>query len=192
MLKNYISDYIQAQKEAYDLIPQDKVAELIEIYRKALHENRQIFTIGNGGSASNSSHFIVDLSKLASDKIGKRFRANSLNENIAWITALGNDYDYSESFARQLMNFGNEGDLLMALSVSGNSPNLVKAFEWAKQNGLFTIALVGGKQGKLSEIADFCIVIDSEHYGRVEDAQMTICHIICYAFVENPQLATSQ
>jgi D-sedoheptulose 7-phosphate isomerase len=76
----------------------------------------------------------------------------------------------------------------MVMSVSGNSPNLVKALDWAKAQGIYTIALVGGKRGKLAEIADFVIMVDSEHYGRVEDAHMGICHVICYAFMENPEL----
>jgi len=74
------------------------------------------------------------------------------------------------------------------MSVSGNSPNVVHGVEWAKKNGLHTIALVGGKKGKLAEIADSVIVIDSPHYGRVEDAQMGVCHMLCYAFMENPSL----
>ena len=75
----------------------------------------------------------------------------------------------------------------MALSVSGSSPNVVRAVEWAREHGLFTIALVGAKRGRLAEIAEQAIVIDSTHYGRVEDAQMGICHVLCYAFMENPQ-----
>jgi D-sedoheptulose 7-phosphate isomerase len=86
------------------------------------------------------------------------------------------------------MNYGKAGDLALALSVSGNSPNVVRALEWAKANGLQTIALVGAKRGRMAEIADHVIVINSTHYGRVEDAQMGICHMLCYAFMENPNL----
>ncbi len=82
------------------------------------------------------------------------------------------------------MNFANPGDPILTMSVSGNSPNLVKAVEWSTKKGLKTIALVGGKRGRLAEIADEIIVIDSHHYGRVEDAHMGICHILCYAFME--------
>jgi D-sedoheptulose 7-phosphate isomerase len=105
------------------------------------------------------------------------------------MTALGNDYSYEEVFVGQLKNYGRKGDVVLALSVSGNSPNVVRALEWAKQNGLHVIALVGAKRGRMAEIADQAIVIDSTHYGRVEDAEMGICHMICYAFMENPQLA---
>jgi D-sedoheptulose 7-phosphate isomerase len=144
----------------------------------------RFFVFRNGGSAANASHFVTDLGKGASDKMNKPFRCLSLNDNTPWMTAISNDYSYEEVFSRQLMNFARPGDLVLILSVSGNSPNLVKAVEWAKKHGVYTIALVGAKLGKLAEIADFTIVADSTHYGRVEDVHMGICHIICYAFME--------
>jgi len=165
----------------------DAVAELIDRLRSALQENRQIFVFGNGGSAANASHFATDLGKGASDKMGKRFRVLSLNDNVSWMTALANDYAYEDIFVGQLQNYGQPGDLALSLSVSGNSPNCVKALAWAKQHGLQTVALVGAKRGRMAEIAERVIVINDMHYGRVEDAQMTICHLICYAFMENPE-----
>lgn len=187
-MQNWIRDYVTAQKAALDSIPADAVAGLIETFRQALKEDRQIFVFGNGGSAANASHFITDLGKGSSDKLARRFRCLSLNDNVSWMTALGNDYSYEEVFSRQLMNYGKPGDLVFVMSVSGSSPNVVRGVEWAKKNGLRTIALVGGKKGKLAEIADTTVVIDSTHYGRVEDAQMGICHMLCYAFMENPQI----
>lgn len=121
------------------------------------------------------------------DKLSKRFRCMSLNDNVSWMTAIANDYYYSEVFAKQLENYGRSGDLLMILSVSGNSPNVVKAVEWANSKGLTTIALVGAKVGRAGAIAQKKIVVQSEHYGYVEDAQMMICHMLCYAFMENPE-----
>src|ERR1043166_9645477 len=187
-MKSWINDYLKAQKMAWDSIPIEAVGSLIEKFQKALAEDRQLFVFGNGGSAANASHFITDLGKGSSDKLKKRFRCLSLNDNVSWMTALGNDYTYEDIYLRQLMNYGRPGDLAMALSVSGSSPNLVRAIEWAKSNGLYTIALVGAKRGRLAEIAEQVVVIDSTHYGRVEDAQMGICHMLCYAFMENPLL----
>lgn len=184
----WISEYLKAQKAALDSIPTEAVAHLIEKLQKALREDRQIFVFGNGGSAANASHFVTDLGKGASDKVRRRFRCLSLNDNVSWMTALGNDYSYDDIFVRQLMNFAQRGDLALAMSVSGNSPNVVLAMEWARTAGLQTIALVGGKRGKLADIAEQVIVIDSPHYGRVEDAHMGICHMLCYAFMENPAL----
>ncbi len=187
-MHDWIRNYLKAQKAAHDSIPVEAVAQLIETFREALRHDGQVFVFGNGGSAANSSHFATDLGKGASDKIGRRFRVLSLNDNVSWMTALGNDYSYEDVFVRQLMNYGRPGDVVLALSVSGNSPNVVRALEWAKANGLHTIALVGGKRGRMADIAAQVIVIQDTHYGRVEDAQMGICHMLCYAFMENPVL----
>ena len=187
-MKAWIENYLAEQRRVLESIPVQAVEKLVQVFQKALHDDRQIFVFGNGGSASNVSHFVTDLGKCSSDAAYRRFRCLSLNENSSWITALGNDYSYEEVYLRQLTNYGRKGDIAMALSVSGNSPNLVKAFEWCRKNGLYTIALVGGKKGRLAELADTTVVIDSTHYGRVEDCQMHICHMICYAFVENEAL----
>ena len=186
-MKQWISDYLRAQKTAHDSIPLEAVAELVGRLRLALQENRQIFVFGNGGSAANASHFATDLGKGASDKLDKRFRVLSLTDNVSWITALGNDYSYEDVFVGQLKNYGRAGDLALSMSVSGNSPNCVKALEWAAKNGLHTVALVGAKRGRMAEIAEQVIVINDTHYGRVEDAHMGICHVLCYAFMENPR-----
>jgi D-sedoheptulose 7-phosphate isomerase len=110
----------------------------------------------------------------------------SLNDNTSWITALANDYAYEDVFVGQLQNYARPGDLALSISVSGNSPNCVKALAWARQNGLHTVALVGSRRGRTAEIAEQTIVVQDTHYGRVEDVQMTICHLLTYAFQENP------
>lgn len=187
----YFQAYIDRQKAVYDAIPLDRVETVINLIRQCREDGRQLFAFGNGGSASNVSHFITDLGKSASDRMagtdgsGQRFRCLSLNENLSWITAIGNDYAYEDVYLRQLQNYARPGDLVLTLSVSGSSPNLVRAVEWANANGLTTIALVGGKRGRLAELAHEVIVIDDTHYGRVEDAQMTICHMLCYGFIES-------
>jgi D-sedoheptulose 7-phosphate isomerase len=157
---------------------------LLRTFQKALHDDCQIFVFGNGGSGTNASHFVTDLGKSASDKTYRRFRCLSLSDNISWITAIGNDYAYEDVFLRQLQNYARAGDVVLVMSVSGNSPNLVKAVAWCRENNIHTIALLGGKRGTLSELANDVVVIDDTHYGRVEDCHMHICHIICYAFVE--------
>ncbi len=188
-MKQWIADYIKAQKAAHDSISVDGVAQIIEKLRDALKEKRRVFVFGNGGSAANASHFATDLGKGASDKVGQRFQVISLNDNVSWMTALGNDYSYEDIFVGQLQNYAQAGDVVLGISVSGNSPNCVKALDWAKKNGLRTIALVGAKRGKMAEIAEQTIVIADAHYGRAEDAQMCICHLLCYAFMENPDWA---
>ncbi len=189
-MKDWIADYLIAQKKALDSIAVDQVVRLVELFGRALKEDRQIFAFGNGGSAANCSHFATDLGKGASDKLGRRFRVLALNDNVAWLTALGNDYAYEDVFVGQLQNYARPGDLAFSLSVSGNSPNCVKALTWAREHGLHTIAVVGAKRGRMAEIAEHVIVIHDTHYGRVEDAQMGVCHLLCYAFMEKPGFAT--
>ncbi|MGF7214286.1 D-sedoheptulose 7-phosphate isomerase [Spirosoma lacussanchae] len=189
MNQTYFQAYLQQQKAVYDAIPLDTVERIIHLVKQCREEDRQLFAFGNGGSASNVSHFITDLGKSASDSLlargeSNRFRCMSLNENLSWITALGNDYNYEDVYLRQLQNYARPGDLVITLSVSGSSPNVVKAVEWARDNGLITVALVGGKRGRVADLAHEVIVINETHYGRVEDAQMTICHMICYGFIE--------
>jgi D-sedoheptulose 7-phosphate isomerase len=188
-MKTWLADYLARQKAILDVIPLDAVETLIETFGEALRQDRQIFVCGNGGSAANAAHFVTDLGKGSSDKLSRRFRCLSLNDNNSWITALGNDYSYEDVFVGQLTNFARAGDLLFLMSVSGNSPNAVKAAQWARHHQVRTIALVGGKRGRLAELADQVIVVDSTHYGRVEDAHMVICHLLCYAFMENPDWA---
>jgi D-sedoheptulose 7-phosphate isomerase len=187
-MQNWISEYLRAQHAALDSIPMEKVAELIEILRRAWLEDRQIFVFGNGGSAANCSHFATDLGKGSSDKAGQRFRVLSLNDNVSWLTAIANDYAYEDVFVRQLQNYARAGDVVIGVSVSGSSPNCVKALAWARQAECLTIALVGAKRGKMAELADKVVVIADTHYGRVEDAQMGILHMLCYAFMELPEL----
>lgn len=116
--------------------------------------------------------------------MGAPFRVLSLNDNTAWMTAIGNDYAYEDVFVRQLQNHARSGDVALCLSVSGCSPNLVKAMTWARDHGLTTVALVGDRRGRLADLASFVLVVPDSHYGRVEDAQMTLCHLLAYAFIE--------
>lgn len=184
-LANWLSDYRNRQCDLYATLPLAETEAVVNLLRDARDRDAQIFVFGNGGSAANASHFATDLGKGASDACGTRFRVLSLNDNTAWMTALGNDYAYEDVFVRQLENYARPGDLALCMSVSGNSPNLVRALRWAREHGLATVALVGGKRGALAEIAEHVLVFPDTHYGRVEDGQMTVCHMLCYAFMEN-------
>ena len=189
LMQAWLESYVAAQHKAVDSIPLDGVARLAQTLRDAWLRDAQIFIIGNGGSAANASHFATDLGKGASDKLPRRVRVLSLTDNAAWLTALANDYSYEDVFVRQLQNFARPGDVLLTASVSGSSPNLVKAFQWANEHGLETAALVGAKRGALAGIARQTLVVGDTHYGRVEDAQMQILHMVCYAFMELPEMA---
>lgn len=187
-MKTWIRNYIDDQKKLLDSLSADEIVEVIDLFTDIHRNNRQIFVMGNGGSATNASHFTTDLGKCASDSLSRRFRCFSLNENVSWITAVGNDDSFADVFVRQLENYAVPGDLLMAFSVSGNSPNLVKACTWAIEHDVFTLVFTGKKGGKLAEIARKAVIIQSEHYGHAEDMQMMIAHMICYAYIENPNI----
>ena len=132
-MREWIVNYIEAEKAALDSIPVEQVESIILKFKEAHAEGRQIFVFGNGGSASNASHFATDLGKGSSDALGKRFKVLSLNDNVSWMTAIGNDYSYEDIYLRQLENYGQARDIVLTMSVSGSSPNLVKAFEWAHE-----------------------------------------------------------
>ncbi|GAB5562572.1 MAG: SIS domain-containing protein [Synoicihabitans sp.] len=187
-MKSWIQTYVANQKDALDSISVDEIATLVEILREANENDRRIFVLGNGGSAANASHFATDLGKGASDKLGKRFRVMSLTDNTPWITALGNDDSYADIFRRQLENYAESGDIIVGMSVSGNSPNLVKAIDWGNRNNLTTIALISDHGGKLASLAQTVVKVKDTHFGRVEDCHMGICHILAYAFMELPEL----
>lgn len=190
-MQAWISAYLEAQKRAVDSVRPADVEAIVTTLRGAYERDAQVFACGNGGNAANCSHFVTDFGKNASEAMkkefgekGRKFRVMTLNDNLPWITAIGNDYAYEDVYWRQLENYARPGDVLITSSVSGNSPNLVKVLAWAKEHKLHTIALVGAKRGKCAELADQVIVVEDTHYGRVEDVQMHILHMACYAFVE--------
>jgi D-sedoheptulose 7-phosphate isomerase len=183
-LQGWIAEYLTHQSSLMRSLPVATIARVVECIRQAGLKDKNIFVIGNGGSAASASHFATDLGKGASDRCPSRFRVLSLADNVPWLTALGNDYSYADVFVRQLINFGRPGDVLIAVSVSGNSPNLVKAVRWANKHGLETVALVGAKRGLLASLAKQTIMVEDHHYGRVEDLHMTILHLLCYSVME--------
>lgn len=187
-IEQWLEDYLNKYNQALKSISAEVILPVLSTFIQSCKEEKQIFVFGNGGSASNASHFVTDFAKGVSDSSNSRIRAISLNENVSLMTAISNDYAYEDVFSKQLANLANPGDLVFTLSVSGDSPNLVKAVEWANHNDVHTIALVGGKKGRLYNLAKQTVVINSLHYGHVEDIHMFICHIITYALMENPEM----
>lgn len=192
----WIKDYVQKQIDLLKSIDTNQIDLLIKKIKQKHIFGGRIYVIGNGGSAANASHFANDLGKGASDSLRltgqKRFCVQSLCDNVSWITALANDYDYSEIFVKQLENHAVSRDVLIGISVSGTSPNLLKAFQWAKQKEMYTVSLISNKNPAaitMESLSDICIKLSGQHYGRVEDAEMMILHLICYYFMENPDVA---
>ncbi|MBK5292366.1 MAG: SIS domain-containing protein [Acidobacteriia bacterium] len=176
--------YKQSLLEAIDTIDMEKVNQAIIWFQQARAEGRQIFTCGNGGSASTASHFVCDMVKGASFGKQTRFRIMALTDNLPTITAYSNDVSYDYVFEEQLKNFARPGDLVMAISGSGNSPNVLRAIEYANSAGCRTLALTGRDGGKLGPLAQLNLQVPVPHMGRIEDAHMIICHMICYSFMD--------
>ena len=161
-----------------------KVAQAIQWLREARDHDRNIFICGNGGSAATASHFACDMLKGASYGQQKRFRILALNDSFPTLTAYSNDVGYDSVFVEQLKNFAQPQDVAIALSGSGNSANVVRAIEYANAVGCRTITLSGRGGGQLGPLGQLNIHVPEPHMGRIEDAHMMICHMICYYFME--------
>jgi D-sedoheptulose 7-phosphate isomerase len=181
---SYLRDYKRESLKTMDLISEEEVGVLISSLQRARENGRQVFVCGNGGSASTASHFSNDLGKGASLQGGKRFRVISLTDNIPWITALANDLDYGQVFVEQLKNFAGAGDVLLAISGSGNSENVLQAVRWANENGVESIGLTGRPGGELGRLAQKVVFVESSHMGRIEEGHFLIQHMIGYFFME--------
>lgn len=183
-IAQYIKEYKERSLKALESISEAEVASLGRLLEAAISENKQVFLCGNGGSAATATHFANDLGKGASLGRRKRFRVVSLTDNVAWITALANDTDYSKIFVEQLRNYAQPGDLLIAFSGSGNSPNVVEAIDWALREGVHTVGITGRPGGKLAELAELVLRVDSSHMGHIEEGHFLIQHLLGYYFME--------
>jgi D-sedoheptulose 7-phosphate isomerase len=151
------------------------------LYR-TYRNDKQVFTLGNGGSASTASHIAADLAKNTIGPNMHRFRISSLNDNAAILTALANDLGYENVFSEQLQNLIRPGDLLIAVSASGNSPNVVKAIRYAQSQCAEVVGILGFDGGQAAQMADLAIVVPSHNYGVVEDVHLIINHILVEHF----------
>ena len=176
----YKADLLQAI-ETIDLAG---VRQAIEILRQARRDSRHIFVCGNGGSATTASHFVCDMVKGASYNRDTRFRIMALTDSLPTLTAYSNDVGYECVFVEQLKNFAQPGDVVMAISGSGNSPNVLRAVEYGNSIQCTTIALTGRDGGKLGPLAQLNIQVSNPHMGRIEDGHMIVTHMISYYFME--------
>ena len=182
---SYPKQYKAALLEAIDRIDINQVEQAIEWFGEARDGSKHIFVCGNGGSASTASHFTCDIVKGASYNRDTRFRIVALVDSLATLTAYSNDVGYEHIFVEQLKNFAQPGDLVMCISGSGNSPNVVRAMEYANSIGCRTIALTGRDGGTLGPLAQLNIQVAVPHMGRIEDAHMVVCHMIAYHFMDS-------
>ncbi|MBI5329709.1 MAG: SIS domain-containing protein [Betaproteobacteria bacterium] len=160
-------------------IDPESIARFIETLLAARKSGATVFFVGNGGSAATASHFANDLA-IGTNSYEQPFRVVSLTDNQAIITALANDFGYEDVFARQLKVLGRAGDVVVAISASGNSPNLIRAFEYAKTAGIKTVALTAFDGGKMKQMADEVVHVPTapKEYGPAEDAHMVLDHLV--------------
>lgn len=185
-----IDHYLTDLEKVFSEIELDNLTQIIEILEVAKENNKQIFFIGNGGSSATASHAVCDLTKTIlgsnpSNSSQKPFKVINLSDNVPSLTAWANDVGYESIFSGQLKAFANEGDILVAISASGNSPNILQTVNFAKELGLTTVGWTGFDGGKLKELSDYNIHIPSTDYGVVEDLHMILVHIITRYFKQS-------
>jgi D-sedoheptulose 7-phosphate isomerase len=171
---NFLSDLLIKN------VPKLNIKKATDIIFECISKNNSIWILGNGGSASTAEHFETDLSFVRFNGKNLKIKATALTSNSALITAIGNDIGFENIFSQQLRRKASKGDLCVVISASGNSLNLIRAIEVAKQIGVKSIGLLGFNGGELANLVDFPIVVETEigKYGPVEDVHLAICHAI--------------
>jgi len=165
----------------------DEFSKIVQVIKKKILSERNFFVCGNGGSASTANHMACDfLNRISILK--KNIKIISLNSNIEIITALGNDFGFENIFSYQMKTLSKNGDLLILFSVSGNSPNLVRAIEYAKKKKITVISFTGSNGGKVKKLSDFNCNIKSNDYGLVEDVHLSLMHSISNILVGKKNL----
>ena len=188
-LGSFSKEYFSELSGVLNALDTAKLDALAGVLYSAYRQGRSIFVLGNGGSAACATHWVCDFNKGINVPGCPRAKVVSLSDNTGIVTALGNDISYDEIFSYQLENFCHPGDVVLALSVSGNSPNLVNGLAFAAGVGCTTAAIIGGYDGKLGSMADICLVVPSRNYGVVEDVHLILNHVLSQYFRRRNQEA---
>jgi D-sedoheptulose 7-phosphate isomerase len=182
-----MQDYLSELKSALSAFPAAKLDEIVVLLEKARDEEKNIYLFGNGDSGTNTLHFAMDLNKGCIVPGKKHFRAMTLNENVPLMTAWTNDTSYENVFVGQLENFLKPGELVIGISGSGNSPNVLKAIEFANSKGAITIGLTAMGGGKLKSLAKHCIVVETKSMEIAEDVHFVIGHVLKMKIIARAQ-----
>jgi D-sedoheptulose 7-phosphate isomerase len=185
----FVADYASRMAAALKSVGASEVERAVTAMKRAIQADRLIFTCGNGGSAAIANHLTCDCSKGIATNTTLRPRVVSLSATVELITAIANDMAYPEVFAYQLKNAARPGDVLITISSSGDSENIVRALDWAGENGMTTIALSGFSGGRSAQMADISLHVAAENYGVVEDAHQSLMHILAQ-YVRMSELPT--
>jgi phosphoheptose isomerase len=172
------SDYFKVLADAGSRVDNAAVERYADALYDAWKRRARVFVFGNGGSAYNASHHVTDYVKTASVAGKPRLLAFSMTDNVGLTTAVGNDLSYDETFSFPLESYAQAKDVAVGISCSGNSPNLLRACKWARDNGVTVVALTGFSGGKVKDLAHIHINIPSENYGVIEDLHMSVGHIV--------------
>jgi D-sedoheptulose 7-phosphate isomerase len=181
---DYLGRYLAGTAEALGKLAVGDIDRLIGVLLRALESERFIYVMGNGGSAANAEHFVNDLGKGGRRGFPRRFKVLSLASNIPLLTAWANDTDYEHVFAEQLRNFVGPADVVMAISGSGNSRNLLNAMTLARARGAVTVGLTGFDGGKLKALCDHCVIVPSDDMQHIEELHLVVLHAI-YAAIRD-------
>src|SRR4026209_841690 len=172
--------YVKQLQTELGRIRQSDLQQWADLVYQAWQNERSVFIFGNGGSGTTASHMSEDLGKSTlrpedlRDESRKRLKVLSLTDNCGWIMAVGNDLAYDEIFVKQLMNYGQSGDLVIAISGSGNSPHVLKAVDWSNRHGLITYGLTGYSGGKLNQMQKYGLHVDLNDMGMVESIHLCL------------------
>lgn len=172
------ADYCKQMTDLLSRIDCAAIERFAQAVFEAWRDGRRVLVFGNGGSAMTASHYVCDFVKTAAVAGRKRLGALSLVDNMGLLTAIGNDISYDDTFVYPLESYGQKGDIAVAISASGNSPNVLKACQWAREHGLSVVALTGFSGGKVKSLADIHINAPSDNYGVIEDLHMSVGHIV--------------
>jgi D-sedoheptulose 7-phosphate isomerase len=173
-----ITEYFEDLKTTIDKVSNDEINCFINLLKNSRDDDKTIFVMGNGGSASTASHYVCDFNKGLSYKKDKKFKFISLNDNIPTIMAYANDVSYNDIFVEQLKNYFKEGDVVIGISGSGNSPNVIKAIKYANENNGITVGLTGFDGGKLKLISQNNIHVPINNMQIAEDLHLIINHCV--------------
>ena len=175
---HFVKQYTARLSEVLAALPEDRLIEIKNVLQEAREKGRQVFTIGNGGSAAAASHMACDFGKNTREAGKNRLRALCLNDNVPSVMAYANDEGFEVIFAEQLRSLGRPDDVLIAISGSGNSANILKAIQTARQMGIKVVGLTGFEGGKMKDMTDICIVVPSDSMEMIEDVHLIINHIL--------------
>jgi D-sedoheptulose 7-phosphate isomerase len=181
---SYVRRYLDNLSALVARLDDRAITQAIEWLRDCGNQGRTIYSCGNGGSALIASQLVGDMVKQASIGRQPRFKMIGLTDSVGTMLAYANDVDYGSIFVEPLKNFAEPGDVLIAISGSGNSENVLRAVEYANEVGCRTIGLTTAGGGRLKDLAQLALVVPSGHMGHLEDCFFLMTHILCYAFID--------